>query len=215
MDFVTKLNMWALKKKNHKLRHFIAKFIWVEKVLFFQADLLKWHSPKLPRMRLQVSFSIGHESDVREIVSDPHLNAQSDRSYYLEKFHAGHKILLARHKGQIVFYLWVVQDRKSLMDKFLQLEAQQIAIERGFTRKEFRGHGIFPYALVYFMTQANKQLGATNCLTEIATHNNPMLRTIKKCGFQPIDSYYYWVQTPFKHYAVAVGSLAPQITKKN
>ena len=214
-NIITSLNVWANKNKNKQVADLITKVFWVQKVNFFNADLETWQPPKLPRMRLKASFSFGTKEDVRELVSDPHLDAQGELSYYLEKIQLGHQLLLARYKGEIVFYFWVVSGRKSLMDKFLQLEDNQIAIERGFTRKEFRGHGLFPYALIYFMTIGENTAGKVgSCITEIATHNLPMLRTIKKCGFDPVDSYYYWIKTPFKHYALPFGPLAKYIFSK-
>lgn len=202
MDVIEKLNQRKANKNAVILRQ-LARLIWVEKLFFYIVDLTEWQLPSFPKMRLNATFMIGDESDVVSLTSNPHLDAVNRAALYLEKFQAGHKLLLGKHNGEIVFYLWVVHDQKELMNKILPLQKNQVAVEKGFTRMEYRGHGFFVYGLNYLFPQL-KSAGVTSCLTEIATHNSPMIRTNLKLGFKRTESYYYWINTPFKQYAVPV-----------
>lgn len=213
MDFITKINDRTNQQKYGKFLKIISKIAWVENVKWFAADLVHWKKPNVPKMRLKAEFSFGNESDVIKLVSDPYLDAQNEKNYYLQKIQAGHKLLLATLRDEIVFYLWVVAGRKSVMDKFFLLNENEIAIERVFARKEYRGHGLFVYAFNYLCSQIQRDI-VTCCLADIATHNIPMLRTAMKVGFYPLESYYYWLRLPFRQYVFPRGPFTERFYKK-
>lgn len=207
MELINKLNLKKAKKDATFLQQ-VAKVIWVQKILFYTVDLTQWQQPVLPKMRLNATFMLGNENDIISLTSNPHLHeAFNKAAVYREKLQGGHKLLLGKHNGEIVFYLWIAEGKKHLMNKTLDLQSNQVAIERGFTRKEYRGHGFFVFGLNYLFPLLITE-GATSCLTDIATHNLPMLKTALKFGFTRTDSYYYWIHTPFKEFAVPKGSLA-------
>lgn len=201
MDLIETLNIKKSKSHQGQLLRLIERFFWIEKLYFYTADLTRWQPPPLPRMRTKAEFGFGNKDDVISLTSNPNLDALDCQTLYLQKLQAGNKLLIGKHEGEIVFYLWLVSDHKGLMNKILVLHEHQVAIERGFTRKEFRGHGFFVFGMSYLFPELIAS-GVTYCLTEIATHNVPMIRTAIKLGFQKSGSYYYWLNTPFKQYAV-------------
>lgn len=209
MDFIEYINSRNSKMKYPKLISLISKLLWVEKLFFYTLDLTKWEPPRVPRMRLNFEFILGNEMDIVTLASDPRLEATGEEVCYLEKIRLGHKLLLGKLNGEIIFYLWIVKDSKKLMNKALALKTNEIAIERGFTRKDFRGHGLFVYGIIFLFPIIIKE-GATSCLTEIASHNTPMIKTASKIGFEVTESYYYWINTPFKNYALLNSSLLQQ-----
>lgn len=201
MNFIETLNRRKANYKKAQLLRQVARIFWVEKLYFYTIDLTCWQPPAMQQMRLNATFSLGDETDLARLTSDPHMNALHCSEIYLRKLQAGDKLLLGKHDGDIAFYLWVAYKQKKLMNKVIPLKENQVAIESGFTRKEYRGHGFFAFG-IHFLFPLLKADGVRFCITEIATHNRPMIRTALKIGFKRTDSFYYWVKTPFKHYAL-------------
>lgn len=210
MDLVTRINLLPPKSLPCRLLKFLSRFVWLEKLDFYELDLEGWTQPKAPRMRIKAHFLFGDENDISILCNDPNIDAIHEKENYTQKLRSGDKLLLAKLNDQIIFYLWVVTEKKKLMNKCLMLSEGEIAIERGFTRKEYRGHGLFLYGFFYLVSQ-RVSLGAEKCFTEIATHNLPMIRTAMRCGFNKINSYYYWLKVPFRHYAFPKGCLVKRI----
>jgi GNAT superfamily N-acetyltransferase len=201
MNLIETLNRRKANYKKARLLRHIARIFWVEKLHFYTMDLRCWQPPAAQHMRLNATFSLGDETDVAHLASDPHMNAMQSSEEYLRKLRGGDRLLLGKHDGDIVFYLWVACKQKKLMDKVMPLQENQVAIESGFTRKEYRGHGFFAFGINFLFPQL-KADGVRSCITEIATHNRPMIRTALKIGFKETDYFYYWVKTPLKHYAL-------------
>lgn len=214
MDLVTKLNDRSLWRKYGVVLNLIRKFFWIQKVNFYSLELTEWKQMPMPKMRLSVVFSFGDESAVVKMVGDRHLDARSaEKDGFLRKLNTGDRLLLGKLREEIVFYFWVVSRRKELMDKILILNPDEIVIERGFTRKEYRGHGLFVYGLNFLIPRLIDE-GNNRLLTDIATHNNPMMQTILKCGFRQTDSYYLWLRHRFGHYAFPKGAYAGRCVTK-
>ena len=213
MDIITKLNKQITTNDTTFLKK-VARFIWVQKILFYSVDLTQWQPIDLPKMRLEAKFMLGDQNDIISLTSNPNLyEAINKTSFFCKKLQTGSKLLLGKHNEEIVFYLWLVYGQKGLMGKKINLPSNQVAIEIGFTRKEYRGHGYFIYGLNYLFTLLKAE-GVTSCLTDIATHNLPMTKTALKMGFSTTDSYYYWIHTPFKEYALPKGSLTNHFVRQ-
>ncbi|MSM38717.1 MAG: hypothetical protein GJT30_03725 [Geobacter sp.] len=211
MDLINSLNRHKSKNGAIFLKQ-ISRIFWVQKVIFHTLDLTNWEPPTLPKMRLNATFVLGDENDISNLTTNPHLHeALNNETAFHKKLQAGHKLLLGKHNDEIVFYLWAVAGKKGLMNKTLDLEVNQVAIEIGFTRKEYRGHGFFIFGVNYLFPILQTE-GVTSCLTDIATHNLPMVKTALKIGFKSTDSFYYWIHTPFAEYAIPKGSIANKIS---
>jgi len=214
MDLATKLNEKSLWRKYGSILHLVRKLLWIQKVNFYTLDLADWKQPSIPRMRLSVRFSFGNEGDVKRMADDPHLDVRIWEDNYLEKLRAGDRLLIGKIDEEVVFYIWVVTQRKELMDKVLILNPDEFAIERVFTRKEYRGYGLFMYGLNYLLPLLMAER-KTSCLTEITTHNMPMVSTILKCGFLKTDSYYLWLSHQFGNLVFPRGTIAERCVYRN
>lgn len=214
MDIVEHINQRQFKQKHVRLLQMVSRLMWLEKLDFHTLGLAGWKQPNLPKMRLKAEFGLGGEADVMDLVRDAKLDGKSCEEYYLRKIRDGQKLLMARLGEDIIFYLWVVPGVKDMMDKFLRLEHGEVAIERGFTRREFRGHGLFAYGLAFLFPLLRDE-GVTSCLTEIAPYNMPMIHTAAKLGFRKTDSCYYWFRHPFGHHVFPRGPLAGRFVKKS
>ena len=166
-DPVEYINQWHFQQKYRELCRFISRVTWIEKLDFYTLNLDEWKQPDFPRMRLDIEFALGDDKDVLKLVADHNMNAVKQRETYLAKLKVGHRLLLGRQNEEIVFYLWVVSGKKEMMDKYLLLKADEVAIERGYTRKEYRGHGLFNYGVCYLFPLLAAE-GFRNCLTEIS-----------------------------------------------
>jgi hypothetical protein len=182
------------------------KVLKVERLDFYALDLRQWDEPRLPRMRLKIDFRAGDETDIVRMAGDKNLDIGGRSELYLRKMRMGHRLLLGIQEEEVLFYLWVVSGEKILMNKVLLLEPNEIAIERAFTRKDVRGHGLLVYGLNYLFAM-EKAAGTERCLTEVGTGNKPMIVTLRKYGFERLDSYYYWIAHPLRHHAIILGSL--------
>lgn len=182
------------------------KILSIQKVDFYALDIDRWQQPRLPRMRLKVTFDLGSAEDILRLAADRRMDARGQEEYYRHKLRLGHRLLVGRLGDDAIFYLWAVVGKKSLMDKILLLEPGEIAVERAFTRRDMRGHGLYAHGLNFLLCE-EKALGARRCLTEIACNNRPMISTARKYGFEPLDSCYYWISHPFRHHVFVFGSL--------
>ncbi len=182
------------------------KMLTVEKIDFYALDLELWRAPVLPRLRLKVEFAFGGQEEIVRMAADGRLDLGGRSDFYLTKLRMGHRLLLGRRADEILFYLWVVDGQKILMNKVLALDPDEIAIERAFTRRDVRGHGLLVYALNELFA-VEKGRGAARCLTEVSRKNRPMIATLSRYGFARLDSSYYWIAHPLRHHAVIVGPL--------
>ncbi len=214
MDLVTRLNQRSFRRKLGVLLDIIEKLVWLQKVDFYSLDVTEWRPPSIPRMRLPVEFSFGNERDVLKMADNPHLDAALWLEDYLCKLHAGDRLLTGKLGGEIVFYIWIVERRKELMDRILLLKDDEFAIERVFTRKECRGQGLFLHAM-NFLFPRMVPTGKTICLTEIASHNLPMVTTILKCGFRLMDSRYIWLSYCLGHKVFPKGPIAERCVRRS
>ena len=196
------------------LSEYAKKLLTVERIDFYALDLPHRQELKSPRMRLKVDFGFATEADIVALTDDVRLDAFGRGNFFRRKMQLGHRLLLGRTGGDIVFYLWVVTGRKILLDKILLLDPGEIAIERAFSRPDVRGHGLYICSLDYLLPRETAS-GFIRCLTEIARNNRPMVVTARKYGFARLDSGYYQICHPFRQHALVRGLPRTRIVRND
>lgn len=214
MDMLTKLNEVAEKPAFYWFFKKFSEIVWLERdVVLSIDDLSAWQPPELPSLTLPVVYQMGTEADVLEMNADPRLETAGDAVHNLAMIRAGYKLVLARHEGEIVFYAWAVTGRKSAFDRFFVMLSDEFIVARVFTRKDFRGHGLYPRGLM-FMFPRMMELGFKRALVDVASQNHPSINAALKAGFTMLDADFYTLRVLFRSYLIPAGCLKDRFVKK-
>lgn len=214
MDIIIKLNEIASSRAFYWMFKKLSEVIWVERDVVLSIDDLKtWQSPVLPPLVLPVVYQLGSEEDVQEMNVDSRLETAGEAEHNLTMMRAGYKLILARYDGEIVFYAWIVTGRKSAFDRFFILRSDEFIVARVFTRKDFRGCGLYPRGLIFAFPRM-MELGYKRALVDVAAHNYPSINAALKAGFRMLDADYYTVRFIFRSYLIPTGCLKDRFIKK-
>lgn len=212
-DFITKFNIRAARVGWRKYCDKIRDLFWVSKIDFLLVDLSSWQQPKLPRMRKNVQFEFGDIDDIHKINANPHLEAHDEAEHNIQLLKAGNKIIVGRVNNEIVFYAWAVFGRKSMHNKFFELQLNEFIAMRAFVQKEYRGFALYSYGLIH-MFKKLKNEDYKVCFMDIESHNIISQRSTYKLGAKGADSGYYLINFLWKQYALPFGILANRFVGK-
>jgi len=214
MDLITKLNEIAERPGFYWFFKKFREIIWIERyVVLSIEDLLSWQPPLLSSNSLPVNYVFGTEDDVLEMNADQRLETADEEEHNISMIRAGYKLLLARYKDEIIFYAWAVTGRKSAHDRFFVMNADEFIIARVFTRKDFRGYGLYPRGLMFIFPYMT-QLGYRRALVDIAAQNHASISAALKSGYKMLEADYYTLKFLFRTYLIPAGCMRDRFVKK-
>lgn len=124
---------------------------------------------RLPSSVSIKSFSIEHPSGIDKI--DRRLTA--------------HRLAYAVfYAGEIIHENWVSFD--TLLPSQFGFDGRIPVVGHVFTKPEYRGKGICPYALSYLLNDLINRNISRNAYTLVSSTNNPSIRAVEKAGFELI-----------------------------
>jgi len=143
---------------------------YMNELLYLSKESPKICPHHLPSSSVSIrSFSIEQPSGLDKI--DRRLTA--DRIAYVV-FYA----------GEIVHENWISFD--TLLPSQFGFDSRIPVVGHGFTKPQYRGKGICPYALSYLLTDMIDRNISRNAYTIVSPTNNASIRAVEKAGFERV-----------------------------
>jgi RimJ/RimL family protein N-acetyltransferase len=88
-------------------------------------------------------------------------------------------------REQIIHENWVSFD--TLLPSQYGFDSRIPVVGDGFTKPQYRGNGICPYALSFIIKDLRDRNISSNAYTLVSPANNASIRAVEKAGFQPLS----------------------------
>lgn len=169
----------------------VRQFVFARKVqVIYCVDIENLHrsDPKVDGFE----FFFGTEADLA-LLDTPNLDYDKPSLRYAAKrLKAGDRLILGRHEGRIVFYVWFCLGKMELIQgHFVDIAPDSAFTYKGFVHGDYRGKGIMPGSYKFLCSYLAEN-GYRKVLTLISVDNIASRNYSKKVGFEERGTVTHW-----------------------
>ncbi len=199
--------IWSfIKKWLGPVKRYILKRIRITPMLIYELNLNKPAGKKSYGNR-HLSFEFANLDDIKNLTYKECACDRNAKKYAIERFEKGDRCLLAKYRGEIMGYFWIMNRAMELSQfNHIPLPDHKAYLYRAFVVQSYRGQRIL-CAMHNYYYELLKAQGKTNILEIISIWNKSSIKAHKRIGMKPIGMIMQIRFFGFAHDCISKASL--------